>query len=116
MTRLIKRLKIRKIIFFSTHSNGKEYSFYKFANLNLFGNKIFNGKTSIEHALEEQAKMEKLLMSLKKYDPSNDYKIETRKEVLKNAYLLKIRNKIIRTFENGIFPIAKDVQKKKPKK
>ena len=48
-----------------TDSNGKEYNFYKFANLNLFGNKTFNGKASIEDALEEQAEMEKLLMSLK---------------------------------------------------
>ena len=101
----------------STHSNGKEYNFYKFANLNLFGNKIFNGKNSIEYALEEQAKMEKLLMSFKNYDPSNDYRKETKKEVLKNVEdLLKIRNKIIRAFEDGIFQFAKYVQKKKPKK
>ena len=47
--------------------------------------------------------MEKLLMSLEKYDPSNDCKIKTRKEVLKNAEdLFKIRNKIIRAFEDGI--------------
>ena len=65
--------------FFYTHSNGKEYNLYKFANLNLFGNKFFNGKTSIEGTLEEQAKMEKLLMSFKTYDPSNDYRIKTRK-------------------------------------
>ena len=50
--------------FLCTHSNGKEFNFYKFANLNLFGNKICNGKTSIEDALEEQAEIEKLLMSL----------------------------------------------------
>ena len=60
--------------------------------------------------------MERLLMSLKKYDPSNDYKIKTRKEVLKNAEdLLKTRNKIIRAFEDNIFPFAKDVQKRKTK-
>ena len=99
-----------------THSNGKEYNFYKFATLNLFGNKIFDGKTSIEDALEEQAKMEKLLMSLKKHDPSNDYKIKTRKEFLKNAEnLLETRNKIINGFRDGIFPLAKDVQKKQTK-
>ena len=68
-----------------THSNGKDFNFYKFANLNLFRNKNFNGKTSIDDALEEQAKMEKLLISLKKYNPSNDYEIKTRKEILKNA-------------------------------
>ena len=48
-----------------------QFKFYKFANLNLFGNKNFNGKTSTEDTLEEQVKMKKLLMSLKKYDPSN---------------------------------------------
>ena len=50
--------------FLRRHSNEKEFNFCKFANLNLFENKIFNGKTSVEDALEEQAKMEKLLMSL----------------------------------------------------
>ena len=99
--------------FLFIHTNGKKINFYKLANLNLCGNKIFNGKTSIEDALEEQAKMEKLLMSLKKYDPSNEYK-KTRKDVLED--LLKTRNKIIRAFEDGIFPLAKDVQKKETKK
>ena len=43
--------------------------------------------------------------------------IKKRKEVLKNAEdLLKTRNKIIRAFEDGIFALAKDVQKKRPKK
>ena len=36
--------------FLRTHSNGKEYNFHKFANLNLFGNKIYSGKTSIKDA------------------------------------------------------------------
>ena len=76
---------------------------------------MFNDKTSIEDALEEQVKMEKLLMSLEKYDPSNDYK-KKRKEVLENAEdLLETRNKIIRAFEDGIFPFTKDVQKKETK-
>ena len=45
--------------------------------------------------------MEKLLMSLKKYNPSNDYKINARKEVLKNAEdLLEKRNKIIKVLQS----------------
>ena len=60
--------------------------------------------------------MEKLLMSLKKYDPSNSYKVKTRKEVLKNAQdLFKIRNKIIKAFEDDTFPLAKDTQEKQTK-
>ena len=53
-------------IFLCTHSNGKEFNFYKFANLSLFGNKVFNGKTSIKDALKEQVKMEKIINEFKK--------------------------------------------------
>ena len=60
--------------------------------------------------------MEKLLMSLKKYDPSNSYKIKTRKEVLKNAEdLSETKNKIINAFIDGIFPLAKKVQNEQTK-
>ena len=94
------------------NSNRKGINFYKFANLNLLGSKIFNGKTSIEDALQEQVEIEKLLMSLEKYDPSNTYKIKTGKEVLKNAEdLFETRNRIVNAFRDGIFPLAKDVQK-----
>ena len=56
--------------------------------------------------------MEKLLMSLKKYNPSNDHKINVRKEVLKNAEdLLETRNKIINAFRDGTLPLAENVQK-----
>ena len=54
-----------------THSNGKEYNFYKFTDLKRSGSKIFSGKTSIKDAIKEQIKMEKLLMDFKKYDPVN---------------------------------------------
>ena len=60
--------------------------------------------------------MEKFLMSLKKYDPSNSYKIKTRKEILKNPEdLFETRNKIINAFRDGIFPLAKYVQKEQTK-
>ena len=78
----------------------------------MFGNKIYSGQTSIQDALEEQSKMEKLLMSLKKYNPSNDYKMNARKEVLKNAEdLLETRNKIINAFRDGTLSLAKNVEK-----
>ena len=34
--------------FLCINSNGKEYDFYKLANLNLLGNKVFSGKTSMK--------------------------------------------------------------------
>ena len=102
--------------FLCTHSNGKEYNFYKFADLNLFGNKIYSSQTSIEDALKEQSEMEKLLISLKKYNPSNDYKINARKEVLKiEEDVLETRNKIINAFRDGTPPLAKNVQKEQTK-
>ena len=102
--------------FLCTHSNGKKYNFYKFANLDLFGNTIYSGQTSIENAVEEQSEMEKLLMSLKKYNPSNDHKINARKEVLKNAEdLFETRNKIINAFRDGTLPLAKNEQKEQTK-
>ena len=53
--------------------------------------------------------MEKLLTSLEKYGLGNDY-------ILKNPEdLLKTRNKIIMAFEDGIFPLAKNVQKRETK-
>ena len=53
-------------------------------------------------------------MSLEKYDPSNSYKIKTRKAVLKNAEdLLKTRNKIIRHSKMVFFHQLKICKKKK---
>ena len=82
----------------------------------MFGNKIYSDQTSIEYELEEQSEMEKLLMSLKKYNPSIDYKINARKEVLKNAKdLPETRYKIINTFRDGTLPLAKNVEKEQTK-
>ena len=82
----------------------------------MFRNKIYSGQTSIEDALEEQGEMEKLLISLKKYNPSNDYKINTRKEVSKNAEdVLDTRKKIINGFRDSTLPLAKNMQKRQTK-
>ena len=57
--------------------------------------------------------MKKLLTGLKKYKPSNDYKIDARKEVLKNAKdLLETRNKITNAFRDGIVHYLKMCKKK----
>ena len=99
-----------------THLNGKEYNFYQFANLDLFGNKIFSSTTSIKDAQEEQFKMEKLLINLKENKPLSDYKKKTKDQVLKNAKdLFETRNKIIKVFENGTFALARNVQKEQTK-
>ena len=52
--------------------------------------------------------MKKLLINLKKYNPSNDYKGKTREGILKNAEdLFDTRNKIINAFRDGIFLFKK---------
>ena len=63
-----------KILCALIHSNCKEYNFYKFINIKRFGSKIYRGKTSIKDAIKEQVKMEKLLISLKQYNPVNKEK------------------------------------------
>ena len=51
--------------FLCTQSNGKEYNFYKFANLDLFGNKVYSGQISIQDTLEKQNEIDELVISLK---------------------------------------------------
>ena len=64
--------------FVCTHSNGKEYNFYTFTELKRFGSKTFSGKPSIKDAIKEQVKLKKLLISLKKYDPVNKKRKDTK--------------------------------------
>ena len=62
--------------------------------------------------------MKRLLMSLKKYNPTSEKREKAKNEVEKNAEeLCDIRNKIIRAFEDGTFPLSKaNLYKKKKKK
>ena len=58
-----------------THSNGTEYDFYKFTNLNRFGSKLSSGNMSVEDPIKEQVRMETLLENLKKYNSTNEKSI-----------------------------------------
>lgn len=51
--------------------------------------------------------------NLEKYNPTNQDKINSKKEVLLIAKVLhNSRNKVINTFENGIFPYNYSIQNK----
>ena len=66
----------------------------------------------MKDAIKEQFEMKKLFFSLNEYDPTNEDNKKARDEVLKNAKnLFEIRNKIIRTFENGTFALDENVSK-----
>ena len=109
--------KIRKAIrenrnknFVCTHSNGTQYDFNQYIDLNQFGNEIFSDEISIEDARNEQDNMKILINKLKNYGPSNPKKIKFRQEVLDNAQkLYNIRNNIINAFENKIFFRQSDI-------
>ena len=78
----------------------------------MFGKYIRSGKTLMKDAIKEQFEMKKLFFSLNEYDPTNEDNKKTRDEVLKNAKnLFEIRNKIIRTFEDGTFALDENVSK-----
>ena len=53
--------------------------------------------------------MERLLMSLKKYNPTSKKRKDVKDDVGKNAEELSgIRDRIIRAFEDGTFPLPKE--------
>ena len=70
--------KIKKVIrdnrnknFVCTHSNGTQYDFNQYRDLNQFGNDICNCELSINDARNEQDNMAILINKLKHYGPTN---------------------------------------------
>ena len=60
--------------FVCTHSDGTQYDFNQYRDLNQFGNEIYNGELSINDAKNEQDDMEILINKLKGYGPTNPKK------------------------------------------
>ena len=105
--KMAKKNKTKKFI--CIHTNRKPCDFNKFRGLKQFGNDIFSGTNLIEEAKDEQDKMERLLMSLKKYNPTSKKRKDAKDEVGKNAEeLFGIRDRIIRASEDGTFPLPKE--------
>ena len=90
--------------FVCTHSNGTQYDFNQYIDLNQFGNDIYSGELSINDAKNEQDNIAVLINKLKNYIPTNPKKVKSTQEVLDNAQkLYNIRNDIINVFESNIF-------------
>ena len=94
--------------FLCFHSNGTLNNFNKFRDIKQLGNDIFNGHISIKQAKDEQNEMKEEITRLENYNPTNKQKITSREEIFNNAKKkFDMRSKIIKAFENGIFPLHK---------
>ena len=104
--------------FVCAHSNGTQYDFNQYRDLNQYENDIYNGELSINDAKNEQNNVAILINELKNYGPTNPKKVKSRQEVLGNANRpYAIRNDIINGFKNKIFTTkqagTKDISKSK---
>ena len=91
------------------HSRGRPYDLNKFRDIRLFGNDIFNGHILTKQAKDEQDEMKEEIANLDDYNPINNRKIESKKEVLNNAKkLFEVKSNIIKAFEDGTFPLNKE--------
>ena len=70
---------------------------------------MFDGHISIKQAKDEQDEMKEEITKLKNYNPTNEQKIKSKERVFNNANkLFDIRSRIIKAFEDGIFPYSKE--------
>ena len=98
--------------FVCTHSNGKQYHFNHYRDLNQFGNEIYNRERSLDDARNEQNKMQILISKLREYGATNTKKVKSRQDVLDDAKsLCAIRNDIINinAFDQGIFLLKNQI-------
>ena len=97
INRVIRENKNKSLV--CTHSNGTQYDFNKYRDVNQFGNDLYNGELLIDDARNEQYEMQILINKLKSYDTRNKRK-KIKDEVVANAKkLYNIRNDIINTFD-----------------
>ena len=97
------------------HKNGKIFDFNIFRRLGDLIRSICFDDISLEEAIQKQNKMEYLLRNLEAYKPRNSDNIKSKEEVFKNASIfIQERDLVVISFENGIFPLPKESQHKKP--
>ena len=103
--KISRKHKNKKFICF--HSNGTSHDFNKFRDIKQLGNDILHDCISIKQANDE---MKDEMAKLENYNPTNDQKVNSQDKVLNNAKRLSdIRSSIIKAFEDGVFPLSKEV-------
>ena len=94
-----------------TKTDGTKYDFNIFALPLKFVEKINNYEITLDEAIEDQNKLEKLILRLNNYKAKNKIK-QKRNRVLKSAEeLFHVRENIIDFFKKGIFPFKGNVFK-----
>ena len=96
-----------------TKTDGKtKYDFNLFASPLKFARKIHNYEITLNEAMDDQEKLENLIIRLENYKPRNTHKKEEKDKVLESARkLLYVRNDIFNAFNKNIFP-CKDSESK----
>ena len=101
---------INKVKLLCVLTNGTQYNFNKFTSLEQFCYEISSGFITIKHAKYEQNHENKLILSLEKYNPTNNDQTKSRSDVLDNARkFYNGRNLIIESFEDDTFLLPKEV-------
>ena len=121
INKISREKKYNKFVCF--HSNGTPYDFNKFRDIEQLGNDMFNDHISIKQAKDEKDEMKEEMPKLENYNPTNEQKIKSKEGVFNNPQkLFDIRSKVIKAFEDVIFPLPKKnciksrLKKKKNKK
>ena len=96
-------------------SDGTIFNFNVLKSSLDFASDIYNGKILLEEAKNSQYKMFKLSDDLKEYNPTRLDKIKSREETLNDAEkLYNNRSRVIKVFENRVFPFNYGFKKVKP--
>ena len=99
-----------------TKTDGSKYNFNIFALSLKFIEKIHNYGITLDEAMDDQEKLEKLISRLENYNAKNKKKIDKKNKVLKSAVeLFHVREIIVDYFKKGIFHLKVMYLKQKKK-
>ena len=99
--------------FAMVHPNKKLYDFNMFKSLGQFASHIYNNFITIKDAKEEQDELVSKIRDLTEYIVRIQERVKQKQKILKNVkQLFETRDKIIDSFQNGVFPAPKNVQEK----
>ena len=100
-----------------TKTDGTKYNFNIFALPLKFIEKFHNYEITLDEAMDNQEKLEKLITRLENYNAKNKEKIDKKNKVLKSEVeLFHARENVVDYFKKEIFPFKGNVFKTKEKK
>ena len=99
-----------------TKTDGTKYNFNIFALPLKFIEKIHNYEITLDEAMDNQEKLEKLVIRLENYGAKSNKKEEKNKVLESAIKLFNARENIVGYFKKGIFPFKDNVFKTKEEK